>query len=65
MNLILYVFYHLDGKTHIFATTQWNGPTIEFVARQARSICQYKKLRTKVLECCADICFNRQCLYVF
>jgi len=26
MNLILYVFYRLDGKIRIFATTQWDGP---------------------------------------
>ena len=28
---------------------------IKFVASQARSIYQYKDIRTKVLKCCVDI----------
>jgi hypothetical protein len=32
------------------------------LASQARSINQYKNLRTKVMKCCANIYFNRECL---
>jgi hypothetical protein len=32
------------------------------LASQARSINQYKNLRTKVMKCCANIYFNQQCL---
>jgi len=34
---------------------------LKFIASQARSIHQYKNLKIKVLKCCADIFFNRQC----
>ena len=36
--------------------------SVNFMASQARSIYQYKNLRVKVLKCCADIFFDRQCL---
>jgi len=36
--------------------------SIKFVACQARSIKHYKNLRTKMMKCCANIYFNRQCL---
>ena len=36
--------------------------SIKFVACQAKYINQYKNLRIKVLKCCANIHFNRQCL---
>jgi len=38
--------------------------TIKFKlkASQARSIYQYKKLKIKLLNCNADIFFNKQCL---
>jgi hypothetical protein len=32
------------------------------LASQARSISQYKNLRIKVMKCCANIYFNKQCL---
>ena len=35
---------------------------IKFLAGQAHSITQYKNTKTKVLKCCANIYFNRQCL---
>jgi len=35
---------------------------IKFLASQARSINQYKNIRTKVLKWWANIYFNRQCL---
>jgi mannitol/fructose-specific phosphotransferase system IIA component (Ntr-type) len=35
---------------------------IKFVASQARTINQYKNIRTEVLKCCANIYFNKQCL---
>ena len=36
--------------------------SVKFTVSQARSIYQYKNLKVKVLKCCADIFFNRQCL---
>jgi hypothetical protein len=36
--------------------------SIKFIAGQARSINQYKNLRTKIMKFCANIYFNRQCL---
>ena len=33
-----------------------------FIPSQAKSIYQYKSLRTKVLKCNANIMFNKQCL---
>ena len=35
---------------------------VKFVARQATSINLYEKLRSKMLKCCANIYFNKQCL---
>jgi len=35
---------------------------LKLKASQARSVYQYKKLRIKVLNCNADIFFNKQCL---
>ena len=36
--------------------------SIKFIASEARTIFQYKNTRTKVLKCCANIYFNKQCL---
>ena len=36
--------------------------SIKFIASQARTIFQYKNTRTKILKCCANIYFNKQCL---
>jgi len=36
--------------------------SINFIASQARTIFQYKNTRTKVLKCCANIYFSKQCL---
>ena len=36
--------------------------SIKFVACQAHTIFQYKNTRIKVLNCCANIYFNKQCL---
>ena len=36
--------------------------SIKLLVRQAGHINQYKKLKTKVLNCCANIYFNRQCV---
>jgi len=36
--------------------------SIKFTVSQAKSINQYKNLRTKIMKCCANIYFNRQCL---
>jgi len=35
---------------------------VKFVARQANSIKLYKNCRFKLLKCCANIYFNKQCL---
>jgi hypothetical protein len=35
---------------------------LKYGAGQARTIFQYKTIRTKILKCSADIYFNRQCL---
>ena len=35
---------------------------IKFLASQARSANKYKNVRMKVMKCCANIYFNRQCL---
>jgi hypothetical protein len=37
-------------------------PSVKLIASQARCINQYKNLRVKVLKCCVNIYFNRQCL---
>ena len=34
----------------------------KFIAGQASSIKQYKNTRSKVLKCCANVYFNKQCL---
>jgi hypothetical protein len=36
--------------------------SIKFIASQAKCVNQYKNLRIKVLKCCANTYFNRQCL---
>jgi hypothetical protein len=33
-----------------------------FIASQASSITQYKNTKTKLMKCCTNIYFNRQCL---
>jgi hypothetical protein len=35
---------------------------IKFIASQANTILKYKNTRNKVLKCCANIYFNKQCL---
>ena len=35
---------------------------IKFIGRQANTIILYKNLRPKLLKCCANIYFNKQCL---
>jgi len=37
---------------------------IKFVVRQANSINLYKKVSFKLLKCCANIYFNKQCLVI-
>jgi len=37
--------------------------SFKLLASQAQSINQYKNLRTKVAKCCANIYFNKRCLY--
>ena len=37
-------------------------PSIKLLASQAKCINQYKNLRVKVLKCCVNIYFNRQCI---
>jgi len=34
----------------------------KFIAGQASSINQYKNTRSKLLKCCANVYFNKQCL---
>jgi len=36
--------------------------SIKFIASQACTVNQYKNIRLKVLKCCANIYFNKQCL---
>ena len=36
--------------------------SVKLIASQARTIFQYKNTRIKVLKCCVDIYFNKQCL---
>jgi len=36
--------------------------SVKFMACQVRSVIHYKNLRTKFMNCCANIYFNRQCL---
>jgi len=36
--------------------------SVKLIASQARTIFQYKNTRIKVLKCCANIYFNKQCL---
>jgi hypothetical protein len=35
--------------------------SFKFIADQAKSINQFKNIRIKLLKCCANIYFNRQC----
>jgi len=35
---------------------------VKLLASPAHSVYTYKNLRTKVMKCCANIYFNRQCL---
>ena len=35
----------------------------KLIASQARVVNLYKNLRSKLLKCCANIYFNRQCLH--
>ena len=35
---------------------------INFIARQANNVNLYKNFRSKLLRCCANIYFNKQCL---
>jgi hypothetical protein len=51
--------------THLSVTSykSHNGmASIKFIASQALTIFQYKTTRIKVLKCCANIYFNKQCL---
>ena len=36
--------------------------SVKFIASQARTIFQYKTTRIKVLKCCANVYYNKQCL---
>jgi len=36
----------------------------KFIAGQASSINQYKTTRSKLLKCCANVYFNKQCLAI-
>jgi hypothetical protein len=35
---------------------------IKLLASQAESVSEYKNTKTKLLQCCANIYFNKQCL---
>jgi len=35
---------------------------VKLIASQARTVNLYKNLRSKLLKCCANIYFNKQCL---
>ena len=35
---------------------------IKFIVNQAKSIDRYKNIKKKLLQCCANIYFNKQCL---
>jgi hypothetical protein len=37
---------------------------VKLIANQARIVNLYKNLRSKLLKCCANIYFNRQCLHI-
>jgi hypothetical protein len=37
--------------------------SFKLLVSQAQNINKYKKLRTKFAKCCANIYFNKQCLY--
>ena len=50
----------LDGHSTNVSEMQHNGMEgIKFVGSQAKSIYQYKSLRSKILKCNADIFFNK------
>ena len=36
--------------------------SIKFIASQARTFFQYRTTRIKVLKCCANIYFNKECI---
>jgi hypothetical protein len=36
--------------------------TIKVIASQAKSVNMYKNSKTKLLQCCANICFSKQCV---
>ena len=35
---------------------------IKILASQAKYINLYENMRTKIMKCCANMCFDRQCL---
>ena len=37
---------------------------VKFIARQASSVNLYKNCRSKLLKCCVNIYFNKQCLLI-
>jgi hypothetical protein len=58
LNPICHMLALLGGATIVVVSRL----RVKFVASQARSIYQYKSIRTKILKCNAEIFFNRQCL---
>ena len=43
----------------VLNTSGWQ--TLKFVASQAKTIDPYNNTRSKLLKCCANIYFNKQC----
>ena len=60
---ILYLYYRvkhnyicdLDGNTLTYLPLHNGMASVKILANQARSIYQNKSIRTRVLQCCADI----------
>jgi len=52
-----------DISLYIYIRVKHFGmASIKFVASQAKTINRYKNTRSKLLTCCANIYFNKQCL---
>jgi hypothetical protein len=58
-NMFRLILSHHQANTRV----KHNGMVfIKYNACQARTIYQYKNVKTKLMKCCANIYFNRQCL---
>ena len=65
-DIILFLLYTeknycvIDWHVYIYVLKHFGMENIKFIAGQARSINLYKNTRSKLLKCCANVCFKKQ-----